>query len=49
MKIVTGGMLMPPNVPILPLLLIPAARYPASIAASSVWKMSPETFWILGS
>ncbi len=40
MKIVTGGMLMPPKVPILPDFDMPAARYPARKAAWSVWNVS---------
>jgi hypothetical protein len=49
MKIVTGGMLIPPKVPTTPVSVTPAARYPARKAASSVAKLSVRTFGIGGS
>ena len=36
MKIVTGGIFRPPYVPTTPVLLMPAARYPARNAAWAV-------------
>ncbi len=44
MKAVTGGMLMPPNVPTMPVWVIPAATYPARNPASSIWNVMPRRF-----
>jgi len=49
MKMVTGGISMPPKVPTLPLWLMPAARYPARKAAWSVANVRPNTLGMTGS
>ena len=41
MNRVTPGNCCPPYVPMILLTLKPAARYPASVAASSIWKSKP--------